>query len=98
MKNFESFYKFGMTHRDGNSHAVHLPGYALSDKERDYLKECIFAFMKSQDPQGKKLEVVDVFLGAFLSGVTYSGAYFGPGAPDDEEKGEGSVNIFKKTV
>lgn len=75
---FEQYFKFGMVNRHtGKNHAVHLPGSALTEEERKYLIEAIAAYVKYNE--GPK-DLISIFMAAFISGVSYSGAYLGPGS------------------
>jgi hypothetical protein len=81
MKPFEQYYKFGMANRDGNNHAAHMRAAAMSDKEKYYLAEAFMAYVKNKKTD--EMKAVDTYLSAFLSGITYAGAYLGPGSKDE---------------
>lgn len=97
MRNFEQHFKFGMAHREG-THVVLQKGYAFSKSEKEYLAEAMATWIKSfkENFPGKKVDIVECYLSAFVSGITYSGCYFGPGAPEDENTGSVN-NITRKT-
>lgn len=95
MKKFEQYFKFGMANRDGNNHAVHLRGGQLSKSEKEYLAGALLIFYKTFED--KKMEVADIYLSAFISGIVYAGAYLGPGAADDDGGNAEPVIFLKRT-
>ena len=95
MKNFEQYYKFGMANRDGKNKMVYLQGNQLSDGEREYLLEACVGFISGYQKTNKKIDVPSVFLSAFLSGVTYAGAYLGTGSEDQEGGNPDPIHFFQ---
>jgi hypothetical protein len=76
MKPFEWVFMAGLDQGPGQVNCIPISGKQYNEDEKKIISEYLELYVKESKATGAPLDLINVFVGAFLTGIGHAGTHF----------------------